>query len=56
MLEKYPELISITQLCEILGIGRVKAYQLLKANIIKCKRIGKKYIIPKKSVIEFLDM
>ena len=56
MLESYPELLSIEQLCKILNIGRVKAYELLKKGEIKNKRIGKKYIIPKKSVISFLDM
>lgn len=56
MLENYPDIISITQLCEILKIGRVKAYELLRTNVIKNKRIGKKYIIPKKSVLAFLDM
>ena len=56
MFEQYPEILSIEQLCEILKIGRVKAYELLKANVIKNKRIGKKYIIPKKSLVEFLEM
>lgn len=56
MLENYPDLLSIEQLCKILNIGRVKAYELLQNNVIKNKRIGKKYIIPKKSVIAFLDM
>ena len=42
MLENYPDLLSIEQLCKILNIGRVKAYELLQANVIKNKRIGKK--------------
>lgn len=51
----YPEVISIDNLQEILHIGRNAAYSLLKEGKIKTIKIGKKYIIPKKSIIEFLE-
>lgn len=50
----YPEVISIDNLQEILHIGRNAAYSLLKEGKIKTIKVGKKYIIPKKSIIEFL--
>lgn len=51
----YPEVISVDNLQEILHIGRNAAYSLLKEGKIKTIKIGKKYIIPKKSIIEFLE-
>lgn len=51
----YPEVISIDTLQEILHIGRNAAYSLLKEGKIKTIKVGKKYIIPKKSIIEFLE-
>ena len=56
MFEKYPDIITIQELCEMLHIGRDKAYVLLRTGLIKSVRIGRKFIIPKKSVIEFLHI
>ncbi len=55
MFTNYPDVITIDQLCKMLGIGRAKAYKLLNSNVIKAKRIGKKFLIPKKAVIEFVE-
>lgn len=51
----YPDVITIDDLCEILHIGKIKAYELLKKQIIKNRRIGKKFIIPRQSVQDFID-
>jgi hypothetical protein len=40
---------------EMLHIGRNSAYSILKDGLIKTIKVGKKYIIPKKSVIDFLE-
>lgn len=50
----YPDVVSIDDLKKMLNIGRNTAYKLLNENKIKAIRIGKKYIIPKSSVISFL--
>lgn len=54
-LENYPEVLTVDQMCEILQIGKLKAYELLRTHTIKCMRIGKKFIIPRASVEGFLD-
>lgn len=54
-LAEYPDVLNFNQLCEILHIGRHNGYQLLQSNIIKHVRVGRKYIIPKTSVVEFLN-
>ncbi len=55
MLNKYNDVISVEELCDILHIGKNSAYKLLQSNIIYHKRIGRKYIIPKQSVIKYLQ-
>ncbi|MCR4683125.1 MAG: helix-turn-helix domain-containing protein [Clostridiales bacterium] len=39
----------------MLKIGRSSAYEIVKNGRIKTVKIGKRYIIPKQSVIEFLN-
>lgn len=39
----------------MLHIGRSNVYKLLREKEIKYVRIGVKYIIPKKSIIEFIE-
>ncbi|MBR4450309.1 MAG: helix-turn-helix domain-containing protein [Clostridia bacterium] len=52
---EYPDILTIEQLMEMLHIGRNSAYSMLKDGLIKTIKVGKKYIIPKKSVIEFIE-
>ena len=54
MLEEYKDVINVKDLCEILNIGKNTAYKLLKNNDIPNRRLGKKYIIHKFGVIEYL--
>jgi len=54
VLEGYPECMDVEQLQEALSIGRSVAYKLLKDNEILHIRAGKKYLIPKVCVIEYL--
>ena len=52
--EKGLKYLICEDLCEILNIGKNTAYKLLKNNDIPNRRLGKKYIIPKFGVIEYL--
>ncbi len=52
----YPDVISVDDLQAMLHIGRNAAYSLLKSGVISTVRVGKKYIIPKASVIDFLGL
>jgi excisionase family DNA binding protein len=51
----YPDVVTVKDLQEMLHIGRNAAYMLLRTGDIETVRIGKRYIIPKKSVISFLE-
>ncbi len=55
MFSDYSDVVNVTDLQEMLNIGRNKAYQLINENQIKSVRIGKVHKIPKKWVIEYLE-
>lgn len=54
MFADYPDIIRIEDLQVMLQIGRNSVYTLLKQGLIKSIKIGKKYIIPKSAVIDFV--
>ena len=55
MLNKYNDILTVEELCEVLRIGKNTAYKLLKSGEIKSIKIGKVYKIPKKSVRKYLE-
>lgn len=55
MLEAYPDVLTINDLMSILHLGRNNVYNLLKNDCIQSIKVGKKYIIPKKSIENFLE-
>lgn len=54
MLENYKDVLTARELCEVLPLGRCKIYELLRAGTIRNIKVGKKIIIPKEYVLEFL--
>lgn len=55
MLDEYEPLLTITDLREILNIGRNSAYDLLNQGAIPAFRIGRHWKIPKEAVIFYLS-
>lgn len=55
MFADYDDIVSINDIMKMLHIGRSNVYKLLREKEIRCVRVGVKYIIPKKSVIDFLS-
>ena len=55
MFTEYPDVVNVEQLCEMLGGPSSKSvYRLLKEGAMQSYWIGKRYRIPKVSVIEYL--
>ena len=54
MFKEYHDVVSVDQVAEMLNIGKSSAYSLLHRNQIRCFRVGRKYIVPKQAVIDFL--
>ncbi len=51
----YPDVVTVEDLMKMLHIGRNAAYKLLQSGAIKTIRVGKRYIIPKISVISYIS-
>lgn len=54
MFTTYPDVVTISQLKEMLSIGITLAYRLVKQNTINAIKIGREYKIPKANVIAYL--
>lgn len=51
MFANYPDVLTMANLMEMLQIGKVFAYQLVKEKKVKAIKIGREYKITKESVI-----
>lgn len=51
----YPDVVTVEQLKEMLQIGHVLAYRLVKSGEIKSRKIGREYKIPKVNVIKYIS-
>ena len=54
MFKSYPDIVNVEQLQEMIGICANSAYSLVKKGIIKSKKVGKMYKIPKINVIAYM--
>lgn len=54
MLNKYNDVLTVKELCEILDIGKNTAYRLLQSGEVPSIRIGKQYRVPKVYVLAYL--
>ncbi len=54
MFNEYSDIVTVEELCEMLRIGRNKAYDLLRGGEIRAFRCGRSWIISKEAVIEFV--
>jgi hypothetical protein len=54
MFEKYPDVVTVPEVQQMIRKGRNKVYELINSNAIKADRRGKNFIIPKYSVINYI--
>lgn len=55
MFDEYKDVLSVNEVCTALKIGKNTLYRLLKMGEIKSKKIGKKYLIPKICIIDYIN-
>ena len=55
MFNKYGDIVSVKEIMEMIGFGRAKVLRLLQHNEIKSVKVGMKYIVPRQSVIDYLE-
>lgn len=56
MLKKYPDVLDIKQMCEILGISLKTGYNLIQEHKIECIKVGRAYRIPKPFLLSYLKI
>jgi excisionase family DNA binding protein len=57
MFRDYPDVVTVEQMCEMLGGISIKTgYRLLKNGTIKSVVVGRRYRIPKLYVFEYLEL
>lgn len=54
MLNGYPDILTVTEITEILSIGKNRAYELLEHGSIKGFRIGRVWKVPKEALWEYI--
>lgn len=55
MFEDYKDVLTVQEACAALHIGKNSMYRLLKMGAIRSIKIGKKYIIPKSYLLDFIN-
>lgn len=54
LFKEYKDVVTVKELCRMLGVGKNTAYKLLQDGCVKSVRIGSTYKISKHAVIKFL--
>ena len=55
LFERYPDVMTVHQAREALGVGRTGVYNLIDQGLLKCFKIGNAYKIPKTALIEYVN-
>ncbi|MDF3005853.1 MAG: Helix-turn-helix domain [Oscillospiraceae bacterium] len=55
MFKNYPDIMTVKQVAEALGIGINNAYKLVNGHIIGSKRIRKRILVPKICLIDYVE-
>lgn len=54
--KRYPDVMSIDEMCRALSIGKKTGYKLLQTGQIRFLKIGRAYRIPKINLLEYLQV
>ena len=55
MFRSYPEVMTVKQLAAALGIGINKAYEIVNDGTINSKRIGRRILIQKLYLVDYIQ-
>lgn len=54
MFNSYPDILTVKQMAQALCICENSAYRLVNSHTVGCKRIGRKIIVPKQCLIDYV--
>lgn len=55
MFKDYPDVMSVQQAAEALGICTASMYQLLREKTIGSRKVGRKILVPKVCLIDYIN-
>ena len=55
MLNEYPDVLTVKQVAEVLHLCENSTYRLIKQGRIGVLKVGRKILVPKRSLRVFLD-
>lgn len=55
MFENYPDVLTVSDLQNALGIGRSMAYRLIRNGYIRHLKIGRKIKVPRRYLIDYVE-
>ena len=55
LFERYPDVLTVHQAREALGVGRTGVYKLIDNGELRCFKIGNAYKIPKSALIDYVN-
>ena len=55
MFQKYGDVLTVAQVAEALGLCEGSVYKLEKSSVIGCRRVGRKILIPKICLIDYVN-
>ena len=55
MFDDYKDVLTVDEVCKALSAGKNSVYKMLKDGLIKYIKVGKKYLIPKICLIDFIN-
>ena len=56
MLKKYPDIMTIDQMCSVLGISTKTGYKLIHNGTIDATKVGRSFRIPKIHLLAYLKV
>ena len=55
MFNTYPDVLTVAQVASALRIGKNKAYELINSRVIGSKRIGRKILVAKSCLVDYIE-
>ena len=56
MLKEYPDILSVEQVSEVLGVSTKTCYKILQSGSIRCLKVGRSYRVPKAHLFTYLSI
>lgn len=54
-IKDYPDILTVPEMCVMIGVGRATGYRLLQERKISYFKLGKKIQIPKQSILKYIS-